>query len=381
MHNRAIPPSCKATKGAQRMLDGSLATKIPEFTKSGLMDYIVELIVSEDEAFQLINKGPFRRLLQYLQPSLSDRDIPHRTKTHNKILEWAKVSTVCCTEHALHLAAKHFVEEVAPTPASVLLKNTTTANDDDDDKDKETDFDVADTVGKALALVTQCCAEVNEPNLELLKWIRTQWASLFGMLEHTLKLHKLVDDSNEVPNLQGKLYGTFKLSAKEWKKLELMHDVLQEPANAQQSFSATRKPTVWHAILVLEFLQQTWQNMAGSSKFANFSTTIDSGIDNLHKWYHKINETDVYFICLALDPNYKIAYAKSKWEPCDFNKGMRCLQIVFNKYYHHNSLLDAEPAVVAPSSLSRSLDYMWAWVCILLLRVYSDPILGHRFHG
>jgi hypothetical protein len=49
MHDRAIPPSCKATEGAQQTLDGSLATKIPEFTKSGLMDYIVELIVSEDE--------------------------------------------------------------------------------------------------------------------------------------------------------------------------------------------------------------------------------------------------------------------------------------------------------------------------------------------
>jgi hypothetical protein len=54
-------------------------------------------------------------------------------------------------EHALHLAAKHFVEEVAPTPASVLIKNAT----DDDDDDEVTDFDVADTVGKALALVTQ----------------------------------------------------------------------------------------------------------------------------------------------------------------------------------------------------------------------------------
>jgi hypothetical protein len=49
MHDRAIPPNCKSTDGAQQTLDKSLAPKIPEFTKSGLMDYIVELIVSEDE--------------------------------------------------------------------------------------------------------------------------------------------------------------------------------------------------------------------------------------------------------------------------------------------------------------------------------------------
>ncbi|KAG1812884.1 uncharacterized protein BJ212DRAFT_1207387, partial [Suillus subaureus] len=104
---------------------------------------------------------------------------------------------------------------------------------------------------------------------------------------------QLADDSDEVLNLQGKSYGAFKLSAEEWKKLELMHNVLQ---------------------------------------FADFSTSIDSGINNLCKWYHKIDETNVYFICLMLDPNYKIAYVKSKWEPCDFDKGMRCLQIVFDKY-------------------------------------------------
>ena len=56
-------------------------------------------------------------------------------------------------EHALHLAAKHFVEEVSPTPASVLLKNM--ANEDDDDDNEATDFEVADTAGKALTLVTQ----------------------------------------------------------------------------------------------------------------------------------------------------------------------------------------------------------------------------------
>ncbi|KAG2125864.1 hypothetical protein BD769DRAFT_1668676 [Suillus cothurnatus] len=102
--------------------------------------------------------------------------------------------------------------------------------------------------------------------------------------------------------------------------------------------------------------------MAGSSNFADFSTAIDSGIDNLHKWYHKINETDVYFICLMLDPNYKIAYAKSRWEPHDFKKGMRRLQIIFDKYYHHESLPDTEPAVVAPSSLACQGSYGHRWM-------------------
>ena len=84
-------------------------------------------------------------------------------------------------EHALHLAAKHFVEGVAPTSANQLLQkvkgtmaNTTEngaqlnmdalnleieeieAELGDEAEDKEDDnYDVADTIGKALALVTQ----------------------------------------------------------------------------------------------------------------------------------------------------------------------------------------------------------------------------------
>jgi hypothetical protein len=50
IHPRAIPASCK-TEGdqVQQTLDGILVPKIPQFTKAGLVDYIIELIVAEDE--------------------------------------------------------------------------------------------------------------------------------------------------------------------------------------------------------------------------------------------------------------------------------------------------------------------------------------------
>ena len=86
-------------------------------------------------------------------------------------------------EHALHLAAKHFVEDVAPTSAGKLLNKVkeamAIAGDADEavdldslntelssievemlrskesEDDEDTEFDVADTVGKALALIMQ----------------------------------------------------------------------------------------------------------------------------------------------------------------------------------------------------------------------------------
>lgn len=73
----------------------------------------------------------------------------------------------------------------------------------------------------------------------------------------------------------------------------------QEPANAQQSFSTTRYPSAYRTIPVLEFLQETWENMAHALKFAEVSDAIGRGLANLKKWYRKVDETNAYFICLG----------------------------------------------------------------------------------
>lgn len=108
MHERAIPTTIKASTASavQQTLDRSLVPKPPQFTKAGLTDYIVELIVAEDEAFQLVDKGPFRRLLQYLRPNLSDQDIPHRTKVREEILARAR-SAVQRVKEKLEVCLKY----------------------------------------------------------------------------------------------------------------------------------------------------------------------------------------------------------------------------------------------------------------------------------
>ena len=56
------------------------------FSTQGLVDHVVELIVSEDDAFYLLDKPVFRKLLHYLRPNLAMKDIPHRTKIHEEVL-------------------------------------------------------------------------------------------------------------------------------------------------------------------------------------------------------------------------------------------------------------------------------------------------------
>lgn len=58
-------------------------------------------------------------------------------------------------EHALHLAAGHFVDDTPPTSSSELTKKLRARELDSDSADEDEEFDVADALGKALALVTQ----------------------------------------------------------------------------------------------------------------------------------------------------------------------------------------------------------------------------------
>jgi hypothetical protein len=73
----------------------------------------------------------------------------------------------------------------------------------------------------------------------------------------------------------------------------------QEPANAQQTFSSSRDLTVWCTIPVLEFMQEAWENMAKHEKFDEVSGAIEVGLENLRKWYRKVDDTNAYFICLG----------------------------------------------------------------------------------
>jgi len=120
----------------------------------------------------------------------------------------------------------------------------------------------------------------------------------------------------------------------------------QEPATAKQTFSSSRDPTVWRTIPVLEFLLQSWENMADLPKFSEVEYAIRKGLGNIDKWYRKVNDTDAYFICLgtlvfppgycsflylslqALDPTIKTAYAEEKWQVEFYEAGLRRLEEV-----------------------------------------------------
>ncbi|KAF7333887.1 hypothetical protein MSAN_02401300 [Mycena sanguinolenta] len=93
MHPRAIPESdSSGSKEVQGTLDGIVATKPrpPVFTSEGLRDFLIEMIVTQDEALSIVERPSFRRLLQYCRPSITETDIPTRRTIRKYVLQLAK---------------------------------------------------------------------------------------------------------------------------------------------------------------------------------------------------------------------------------------------------------------------------------------------------
>jgi len=78
-------------RDSQSTLDGVVTSQphVAPFSTRGLIDHLVELIISEDDAFYLLNKPVFRQLVHYLHPNLAIKDIPHRTRMREEVLACA----------------------------------------------------------------------------------------------------------------------------------------------------------------------------------------------------------------------------------------------------------------------------------------------------
>jgi hypothetical protein len=72
----------------QSTLDGMVTSqpRIAPFSTWGFVEHVVELIVSEDDAFYLLDKPTFCWLIHYLQPTLAIKDIPHHTRIREVVL-------------------------------------------------------------------------------------------------------------------------------------------------------------------------------------------------------------------------------------------------------------------------------------------------------
>jgi hypothetical protein len=304
--------------------------------------------------------------------------------------QWvAKERRARCMEHAIHCASRAFINKVCPT-AMGSIKSKLAADEDVDtlgatdaadttDNDLDTDeFDPADLLGKVLAFINQVraspqarayfqklCKDEGLPELQLLKWVRTRWASLYDLINRLLtvrpacnKFTLLADEDDRVPKLRfPKTYGMFKLNEGEWRLLELIRDGLREPALCTQSFSLSTRPTVYRAFPVLESMQQKWESMVKKPKYAQIVPALKAGLENLCKWYRILDDSNIYFICLVLDPRVKMAYFETHWEAEYLEAGKDSLEKTVSHYFHCMPIYAAEPTFFLVQSV---LPCRWA---------------------
>ena len=65
-----------------------------------------------------------------------------------------------------------------------------------------------------------------------------------------------------------------------------------------------------------------------TSKYTPIALALETGLQNLGKWYRTLDKSDMYFISLVLDPCVKMAYFSKHWGAEYLRKGMKRLEQV-----------------------------------------------------
>ncbi|KIM73291.1 hypothetical protein PILCRDRAFT_15382 [Piloderma croceum F 1598] len=99
----------------------------------------------------------------------------------------------------------------------------------------------------------------------------------------------------------------------------------------------------------------TLETLANTPKFVPVKKGIEKGLEKLHKWYMATDQTDIYFICLALEPSVKLEYAKQKWDKLSYDNGIATLEKAFDTYMYHPHHFPRNPHLLRALLLNRKV--------------------------
>jgi hypothetical protein len=90
---------------------------------------------------------------------------------------------------------------------------------------------------------------------------------------------------------------------------------MQDPALAAQSFSLEGARCLYCATSALEMIQDKWEKKLGNPRYQSLWPAVEAGLNNIRKWYKRMDDTDVYILAMALNPVIKFAYIRTAWDP------------------------------------------------------------------
>ncbi|KAK9426842.1 ribonuclease H-like domain-containing protein, partial [Lipomyces doorenjongii] len=133
--------------------------------------------------------------------------------------------------------------------------------------------------------------------------VDTRWNSTFRMLDDGLRarqqISKFLDLQNELPEF----------TTRDWLRLTQIHKVLSK-FNELTLFISKRKPQISLAIPIYYELHDFLHDVSEfKNDFAGFDRDIGlavkEGIKKYNKYYSLMDESDVYYTALVLDPRVK----------------------------------------------------------------------------
>jgi hypothetical protein len=60
----------------------------------------------------------------------------------------------------------------------------------------------------------------------------------------------------------------------------------------------------------MELIQDKWENMLHNFDYENLKGAITAGLENIRKWYWRMDDTNVYIMCMALNPVIKLVFMR-----------------------------------------------------------------------
>jgi hypothetical protein len=62
-------------------------------------------------------------------------------------------------------------------------------------------------------------------------------------------------------------------------------------------------------------IQDKWEKHRANPAFRQLHSAIEAGLQNIRKWYRRMDDTDVYILAMVLNPVLKMNFIKATWEP------------------------------------------------------------------
>ncbi|KAF8264009.1 hypothetical protein EI94DRAFT_1594796 [Lactarius quietus] len=141
--------------------------------------------------------------------------------------------------------------------------------------------------------------EYNRPiqlgKLQLLRDVHTWWDSVYKMLQRLRMLHPAVDNFLALHNNSD--LSLYKISPREWSKLEEIEFVLSRPHNIFHLLSTETVPALLRTLPTFEVFMSSWEKV--SSKEPHFASLIKPGLEHAHKYYSRMDRTQSYIIALS----------------------------------------------------------------------------------